>query len=226
MILNLLEVHHLASNSVDQPAQLSIETMRDISNTHLRSSNRQHIPDVSFHFTLLHNIAGKQSTLTQPSNVEFSLKHLVCIDRITCHFRLCFKVYCDTGLRAVSHFDASCVRTSAISNLCCEVFHARVEAAITEAMEDGVWDGRRRVSRESSGSGNHNSGFERLNHFLLLNIIIKQQVIANYLVSDDLSNPHQLALQTSSQTFFKLAVIGILVQLFKLLFVGICEQLL
>ena len=93
-------------------------------------------------------------------------------------------------------------------------------------MEDGVGDGTGRGSGESSGSGNHNSGFERLNHFLLLNIIIKQQVIANYLVSDDLSNPHQLALQTSSQTFFKLAVIGILVQLFKLLFVGICEQLL
>jgi hypothetical protein len=159
-VLDFGEVDNLANDKVDHLAELSRETVGDISYTHVRATDSEDVADlhqVSLERASLSDVTGEETTLGKPNNVKLSFEELVAIKSFTGRVGLLLKVSEDRSLGSISNFNTEGISFSLLLNRFSEVDHARVGTSISETVEDGSRD--RGSSGSNSGDTGSNEGF-------------------------------------------------------------------
>lgn len=73
-LLGLAEVHKLFDGGVDQSAENATNAVRDGIDTHVWTTDCEHVSNFAFHVTFLDDVSRQKSTLRKTNDVELSLE--------------------------------------------------------------------------------------------------------------------------------------------------------
>jgi hypothetical protein len=138
-VLDLSEIDHLANHEVNHLAEFTTEAVRDISYSHVRSSNSKNVAD--FHISMLEgtslsNMTGKETTLGKSSNIELTFESFIGVESFTGGISLLLEILEDRSLRSISNLNTNGISSSLLCNLTGEVLHSRIDTGISKTMED------------------------------------------------------------------------------------------
>lgn len=95
-VLDFSEVDHFAYNIIDHGAEFATEAVREVSHTHVRATDGEHVTDLHFiicELASLRDVTGEEGTLGEPSDVEFTTEEgLVSVKSGTCLVGLSLEV--------------------------------------------------------------------------------------------------------------------------------------
>ena len=134
-ILDLLDVNQFLGNHVDSLAHDSIRTVGDGIDSHVGSSEGQHVSDGSWHVALLDDVSGKETSLRKSNDVELSLEIFDGCDLLTRFLGDSLEVSDHLANRWGTDFNAVSGSVSSLAELFSERAHSWVDASISKSME-------------------------------------------------------------------------------------------
>ena len=156
-VLDELGVNEVTSHSVNKVADCTIEAVRDIVNTHVGATDGHVVANLTLNRAALDDVTSEKGTLRQSHYIDLIDGELLHGEKILASLVcLIHEVVGDRSDGTVSDFDAFSVVTSLSLDLLGEAVHARVDASITQSVEDCSWDGGNGGSGQSgSECGSH-----------------------------------------------------------------------
>ena len=137
-VLGEAVVNELLGNSVDDAAEDTADAVGDGVDSHMWTTDGQHISDFSLHVALLDDVSGQESALRETDDVEFALEVGVGSDL--------FARILGDGLEVTHDFtrssalDAMNWSTCSLCESLIDLLHSCVSAGISETVEHGSRD--------------------------------------------------------------------------------------
>ena len=138
-VLDEGSIDQVAGNSVNNLAEGSGEAVGDIGDTHVGTTDRGPVANLTLNITALYDVTSKKGTLRKSHYIELIgiCKGFVSLKLLACFPSLVGEIVSHRGDGAVANLNTLCIIVGIFGNLFSETVHAGVYASITETMENG-----------------------------------------------------------------------------------------
>jgi len=138
-VLGDWEVYELFDHKVEGIADNAFVAMWDCIDSHVWTTDGEHISDFTWHVAFFNDVSGQETTLGKSNNVEFSLEIWVGSNLLASFLSNRLKVSENFSERWKASLNAVSWGTSTFTDDFVDISDSWIEAHITEAMEHGSW---------------------------------------------------------------------------------------
>merc|ERR1712051_542260 len=134
-VLDETGIDEVAGNSVNDLAEGSREAVWDVSDAHVRTTDRGPVANLTLNRAALDDVTSEKGTLRKSHHVDLISigESFVGLKLCACLLGLVHEVVGHGGDGAVANFEALGIVVGVLGNLLGEAVHAGVEAGIAEA---------------------------------------------------------------------------------------------